>query len=70
MYLFFDNSLFIYYTATMTGGLYMLDYGAGNIRSLVNAINHLGYQITFVQHPSDIAKAEVKDQALPFKTYL
>ncbi|KAI7895414.1 uncharacterized protein EV154DRAFT_495870 [Mucor mucedo] len=39
-------------------GLYMLDYGAGNVRSLVNAINHLGYDITFVKDPSDIAIAE------------
>ncbi|KAI9350364.1 hypothetical protein BD770DRAFT_326662 [Pilaira anomala] len=39
-------------------GLYMLDYGAGNVRSLVNAINHLGYDITFVKDPSDIPKAE------------
>lgn len=37
----------------------MLDYGAGNVRSLVNAINHLGYDITFVKDPSDIPKAEV-----------
>lgn len=36
----------------------MLDYGAGNVRSLVNAINHLGFDITFVKDPSDIAKAE------------
>jgi hypothetical protein len=41
-------------------GLYMLDYGAGNVRSLVNAINHLGYDITYVKDPSDIALAEVK----------
>lgn len=42
-------------------GLYMLDYGAGNVRSLVNAINHLGYEITFVKDPSDITIAEVKN---------
>ncbi|KAK4511168.1 uncharacterized protein ATC70_012381 [Mucor velutinosus] len=39
-------------------GLYMLDYGAGNVRSLVNAINHLGFDITFVKEPSDIALAD------------
>ncbi|KAI9306865.1 hypothetical protein BJ944DRAFT_262838 [Cunninghamella echinulata] len=39
-------------------GLYMLDYGAGNVRSLVNAVNHLGYDIQFVNEPSDILKAE------------
>jgi glutamine amidotransferase/cyclase len=41
-------------------GLYMLDYGAGNVRSLVNAINYLGYDIKYVKEPSDIALAEVK----------
>ncbi|KAG0169575.1 Histidine biosynthesis bifunctional protein hisB [Apophysomyces sp. BC1034] len=39
-------------------GLYMLDYGAGNVRSLVNAVNRLGYDIQFVKDPSDILKAE------------
>ncbi|KAL0091337.1 hypothetical protein J3Q64DRAFT_1709477 [Phycomyces blakesleeanus] len=39
-------------------GLYMLDYGAGNVRSLVNAVNRLGYDIKFVNQPSDILKAE------------
>ncbi|KAI8086464.1 uncharacterized protein BX664DRAFT_282423 [Halteromyces radiatus] len=39
-------------------GLYMLDYGAGNVRSLVNAVNRLGYDIQFVNEPSDILKAE------------
>ncbi|ORZ14138.1 hypothetical protein BCR42DRAFT_418119 [Absidia repens] len=39
-------------------GLYMLDYGAGNVRSLVNAVNHLGYDIKFVNEPSDILKAD------------
>lgn len=43
----------------MTAGLYMLDYGAGNVRSLVNAVNRLGYEIEFVKDPSDILKAQV-----------
>lgn len=43
----------------MTTGLYMLDYGAGNVRSLVNAVNRLGYEIEFVKDPSDILKAQV-----------
>ncbi|CDS08374.1 hypothetical protein LRAMOSA02322 [Lichtheimia ramosa] len=42
----------------MTTGLYMLDYGAGNVRSLVNAVNRLGYEIEFVKDPSDILKAQ------------
>lgn len=39
--------------------LYMLDYGAGNVRSVVNAVKHLGYDIKFVEDPSDLSKAEV-----------
>ena len=39
--------------------LYMLDYGAGNVRSIINAVNHLGYQITFIKDPSEIALADV-----------
>lgn len=41
------------------GGLYLLDYGAGNVRSLVNAVNKLGYEIEWVKEPNDILKAEV-----------
>lgn len=41
-------------------GLYMLDYGAGNVRSLVNAIQHLGHEVTFIQNPSELAQADVK----------
>lgn len=47
----------------------MLDYGAGNVRSLVNAINHLGYDITFVKDPSDIAIAEVNTNQYVFVLY-
>ncbi|ORX47738.1 imidazole glycerol phosphate synthase HisHF [Hesseltinella vesiculosa] len=39
-------------------GLYMLDYGAGNVRSLINAVNHLGYDIQYVKEPQDILKAD------------
>ncbi|KAH8548491.1 hypothetical protein BGW37DRAFT_430918 [Umbelopsis sp. PMI_123] len=39
-------------------GLYMLDYGAGNVRSLVNAVEKLGYDITFVKDPADLKKAD------------
>ncbi|RIA96466.1 hypothetical protein C1645_733217 [Glomus cerebriforme] len=40
------------------GGLYLLDYGAGNVRSLVNAVNRLGYEIEWVKEPGDILKAD------------
>lgn len=40
-------------------GTYLLDYGAGNVRSLVNAVKKLGHDITYVKDPSDILKADV-----------
>lgn len=36
----------------------VLDYGAGNIRSLVNALKLLGYSVTFVKEAEDILRAE------------
>lgn len=39
--------------------VYLLDYVAGNIRSLVNAIEKIGYRVQWIQEPGDIASAEV-----------
>lgn len=39
--------------------LYLLDYGAGNVRSLANSINKLGYEFEWVKNASDLEKAEV-----------
>lgn len=36
----------------------LLDYGAGNVRSVVNAIEHLGEQVRLVSSPEDLASAE------------
>ncbi|MBK1722680.1 imidazole glycerol phosphate synthase subunit HisF [Thiocystis violacea] len=36
----------------------LLDYGAGNVRSLRNAIHALGYTLTEIERPEDILKAE------------
>ncbi|OMO78158.1 Histidine biosynthesis, HisF [Corchorus capsularis] len=36
----------------------LLDYGAGNVRSVRNAIRHLGYEIEDVQTPKDILNAD------------
>ncbi|XP_078374174.1 uncharacterized protein LOC144657686 [Oculina patagonica] len=36
----------------------VLDYGAGNIQSLVNALKLLGYSVTFVKEADDILRAE------------
>lgn len=35
----------------------VIDYGAGNIRSLVNALKHLGYEVRFVERANDIESA-------------
>lgn len=36
----------------------LLDYGAGNVRSVVNAIEKLGHSVRFVSQPEDILSAE------------
>ena len=36
----------------------LLDYGAGNVRSLRNAIHHLGYEVADIERPEDILRAE------------
>ncbi|KAH8171298.1 histidine biosynthesis protein [Sarocladium implicatum] len=38
--------------------VHLLDYVAGNIRSLVNAIEKLGYDVEWVRSPEDVAKAD------------
>ena len=39
--------------------VHVLDYVAGNIRSLQNAIEKLGYTIVWVRSPTDIEHATV-----------
>lgn len=36
----------------------LLDYGAGNVQSVFNAIQSLGYKVHFVQDPEDILRAQ------------
>ncbi len=36
----------------------LLDYGAGNVRSLRNAVQALGFSLTEIERPEDILKAE------------
>ncbi|KAJ6140440.1 histidine biosynthesis bifunctional protein hisB [Penicillium chermesinum] len=38
--------------------VHLLDYVAGNIRSLVNAINQVGYEVEWIKSPEDVKKAE------------
>lgn len=45
--------------------VHLLDYVAGNIRSLVNAIELLGYDVEWIKSPEDVANAEVCSEALP-----
>ncbi|KAI9504291.1 Histidine biosynthesis bifunctional protein hisB [Coemansia spiralis] len=45
----------------MTAGkqkLYLLDYGAGNVRSLLNAVERIGYNIEYIKSASDFDKAD------------
>ena len=37
--------------------VFLLDYGAGNVRSVRNAITKLGYNIRDVERPQDLARA-------------
>lgn len=40
--------------------LYVLDYGAGNVRSLANSIEKLGYEFEWIKTVDDFDKAEVR----------
>lgn len=39
--------------------VHLLDYVAGNIRSLVNAIEKCGYEVEWIRSPEDVKSAEV-----------
>ncbi|KAF9015097.1 hypothetical protein BDQ17DRAFT_1385896 [Cyathus striatus] len=38
-------------------GLYLLDYGAGNVQSLANSLTKLGHSFTWISHSSDFERA-------------
>ena len=40
--------------------VHLLDYVAGNVRSLVNAINKVGYDVKWIKFPEEICNAEVR----------
>ena len=40
-------------------GLYLLDYGAGNVQSLANTLTKLGQSFTWISSPEDFDKATV-----------
>lgn len=39
--------------------VHLLDYVAGNVRSLANAIEKLGFSVAWITKPEDILNAEV-----------
>lgn len=49
--------------------VHLLDYVAGNVRSLVNAINQVGYEVEWVRSPSDLKNAEVGTRSHFLKQY-
>ena len=46
----------------MSRKVHLLDYVAGNIRSLVNAIERCGYEVEWVKSPDDVKNAEVRER--------
>jgi glutamine amidotransferase/cyclase len=40
--------------------VHLLDYVAGNVRSLVNGIEKIGWTVEWIQKPQDLAKADVR----------
>lgn len=46
-------------TAHAMPTVYLLDYVAGNVRSLANAIEKVGYTIQWVRSPADVPAADV-----------
>jgi imidazoleglycerol phosphate synthase glutamine amidotransferase subunit HisH len=42
--------------------VHLLDYIAGNVRSLVNAIEKLGFNVEWIKEPADVSKAEVRNR--------
>lgn len=44
---------------TAMPSVHLLDYVAGNVRSLVNAINKVGYDVEWIKSPEEVRNAEV-----------
>ncbi len=50
--------------STPTMGLYLLDYGAGNVQSLANTLTKLGHDFRWISSPADFEKATVSHSAV------
>lgn len=44
--------------------VHLLDYVAGNVRSLVNAIEKVGYEVAWVKTPEEVANADVNHSSI------
>ena len=45
--------------------VHLLDTVSGNIRSLVNAIEKLGFEVQWIRNEEDLNRAEVSSRRLP-----
>jgi imidazoleglycerol phosphate synthase glutamine amidotransferase subunit HisH len=45
----------------MANKVHLLDYVAGNIRSLVNAIERCGFEVEWIKSPEDVKNADVRN---------
>ena len=45
--------------------VHLLDYVAGNVRSLANAIQKVGYPVEWIKSPDDIQHSEVRVHQTP-----
>ena len=50
--------MFCFAGLSVAAAVTLLDYGAGNVRSVRNAIRHLGFNIRDVRSPEDILAAD------------
>ena len=50
--------------------VHLLDYVAGNVRSLVNAIEKVGYTVEWVKSPAQVPSAEVLLQPSHHEEYV
>lgn len=46
--------------------LWLLDYGAGNVKSLANTIEKLGFEYRWVNQPEDIDSADASQPCFSF----
>lgn len=51
-------------------GLYLLDYGAGNVQSLANTLTKLGHDFRWISSPADFEKATVSHRSRSLPTLL